>query len=56
MAAYPCLMHSAALITSRPDVAPLDKHVAVAGGFTMLQVVLELGAGWADVVDHVLQA
>lgn len=45
-----------AAVTFGPDVCPLHKHVAEAGGLPVLQVVLELRAGRADMVDHVLQA
>ena len=41
--------------TLAPELLPIDEHVGMLGGVPFLQEVLELIAGWGDVVHHALQ-
>ena len=47
-------MSEGGLRTVGPELVPVDEHVSKLALVTMLQVVLELCGGWADVVDHEL--
>ena len=52
-----CTQHievSAGVRTVGPELVPVDEHVGELALVTVLQVVLELGGGRADVVDHEL--
>ena len=50
----PASRSEAGLRTVGPEPVPVDEHVSKLALVAMLQVVLELCGGWADVVDHEL--